>query len=78
MLLLTIFLAFTVGPRIRTEGHNSSSRQIAGGSFLMPYCLGLLLPFPLWQKSSAARGRFNFFLGINLYIDGRFRVNKYC
>ena len=44
---LSIFPAFQFGPRIRTEGPNSSSQQIVGGSFLVPYCLGLLLPFPL-------------------------------
>ena len=40
------FLPLQSGPWIRTKGPNSSSRQIVGGSFLVPYCLRLLLPFP--------------------------------
>ena len=46
-LLLAIFRAFRIGPRIRTEGPDSSSQQRVGGSFLVLYCLGLLLLFPL-------------------------------
>ena len=41
------FSVFQFGPRICTEGPDSSSQQIVGGSFLVPYRLGLLLPFPL-------------------------------
>ena len=44
------FFCLQFGPQICTEGLNSSSQQIEGGSFLVPYCLGLLLPFPLWTN----------------------------
>ena len=49
-LLLAIFFCLQFGPRIRSEGPNSSSRQIVGDSFLVPYCLGLLLPSQLWPN----------------------------
>ena len=44
------FLLWQSDSQIRTEVPNSSSQQIVGGSFLVPYCLGLLLPFPLWPN----------------------------
>ena len=44
------FPAFRIWSRIRTEGPNNNFRQIVGGSFLVPYCLGLLLPFSLWSN----------------------------
>ena len=31
---------------------------MVGDSLLVPYCLGLLLLFPLWAKLRATRGRF--------------------
>ena len=34
-------------------GFNSSSQQKGEGSFLMPYCLGLLLPFPFWPNQAS-------------------------
>ena len=39
------FRASNSGPRIRTDGLNGNSKR--GSHFLVPYCLGLLLPFPL-------------------------------
>ena len=39
------FSCFSSGPRIRTDGLNSSSKR--GSHFLVPHCLGLLLPSPL-------------------------------
>ena len=56
------FHAFQFGPRIHTEGPNSSSWQIVGSSFLVTS------PFPTLAKSSAALDRFDFFLEINFYI----------
>ena len=44
---LSFFVSLQFGPRIRTEGQNSSSWQKEEGSFLVPYCQGLFLPFPL-------------------------------
>ena len=48
--LLVIFSCLRFGPRIRTEGLNSIPRKIVSGSFLVPYCLWLLLPFPFWPN----------------------------
>ena len=46
------FYAFSAVPRIRTEGQTSSSWLKGGGHFLVPHCLGLLLPFPLWSNQA--------------------------
>ena len=48
-------------------GFNSSSRQKGGGSFLVLYCLGLLLPFPLWLYQVRTWSVWFFFLEINFY-----------
>ena len=46
-----LFLPLQFGPWIHTERPNNSSQQIVSGSFLVPYCLGLLfLSFPLWPN----------------------------
>ena len=42
------FSAFTIWSPSSYKGLNSSFRKIEGGSFLVPYWLRLLLPFPLW------------------------------
>ena len=44
------FLPLQFGPRIRAEVPDSSSWQIVEGSFWVPYCLRLLLLFPLWSN----------------------------
>ena len=62
------FPAFTVWSPSSYWGPNSSFRQIVGGSFVVPYCLELLLPFPLWPYSSATRGRFDSLWEINFHI----------
>ena len=44
------FLAWQSGPLIRTERPNSRSQQIVRGSFVVPYYLGLFLPFLIWPN----------------------------
>ena len=66
-LQLAIFMPLQFDPRIRTEGANSSSQQIVGGSFLVLYCLGLLLPFPLWPNQVLHMIGLIFFLEIIFY-----------
>ena len=44
------FVPLQFGSQICSEGPNTSFQQIVGDSFLVPYCLGLLLPFPLWPN----------------------------
>ena len=65
-----IFRTFTVSLRIRTEGPNSCSRQIVGGSFLVLYCLGLLLPFQLWPNQVLHVVCLIFFLEVDFYKTG--------
>ena len=65
--LLAIFPALTVWFLSLYGGPYSSFQQIVRVNFLMPYCLGLLLPFPLWPKLSATCGRFVSLLEIHFY-----------
>ena len=51
----------------------SSFWQIVEDSFSVLYCLGLLLPFPLWPKLSAACRQFVSLLEINFH-NGNKRV----
>ena len=49
---------------------------MVGGSFLVPYCLALLLPFLLGPKLGATRGRFVFLLRL-IFIRDTFKLNFY-
>ena len=47
-LLANFSCLYSSGPRIRTDSLNSSSKRVS--RFLVPHCLGLLLPSPLRQN----------------------------
>ena len=69
------FSCLQFGPRIRTEDLNSNS-DIKRGSFLVPYCLGFLLSFPLWPNQVPHVVSLIFFLEINLYISSLVAVTN--